>query len=246
VTSRGGEFRRFHPEDTKEASMLLRVAALVCAFILAGSDAPAQKLVRVDFTGEIANVTGNPFGFSWRYWSKNKKVTGHFVYDPATPNALTPEQVKKKRTCSVAGSRRKHTFKHQTTHIYMQNLRRPSFEMNIDGHKILGSGRSKIHIKYRELDTMNNQFLFKDGKPAYMDYAKRHKHGRLTVDGRKVKDAEFTVHIFDQGQRLKSADLPARFPFATGKGLHAGINLEIGRSSFGIPITKMTSKTIRR
>ena len=199
--------------------------------------------MRVDFTGVIATTVGDPFGQPYEHWAQ-KEVTGYFLYDPSTPNALTPEQVEKKRTYKVAGKKTSRTYKEETTHIYLQSLAQPGFQLDLPGHRIVGSKRSLIHIKFREMDTKNSQFLFKDGDNAYVEYKKRHQHGRLTVDGSQVEKANVFLHFFDQGQKLKSAALPARFPFVLGKDLSLGASVDIGGTSIVFRVTKMSWKSL--
>lgn len=227
--------------------MRMRLLAMVGALVFLGavdpsaSNAAGGKLVRVEFTGVIRTTTNDPFGEPYAHW-KGKPVKGYFLYDPATRNALTPEQVEKKRTKRNAGTRSKRTLKEETTHIYLQNLPRSGFELELPGHKIVGSRRPLIHIKYRELDTKNSQFLFKDGKGAYVEYKRRQQHGRLMVDGESVKDAQVTLHFFDRGERLKSADLPEKFPFVLGKDLRLGASVDVGGRAILFEVTKLSWK----
>ena len=231
--------------------MPYRTLLLLSALVFLGtvgqveSSAASGKLVRVEFEGRIKTTANDPFGEPYAHW-RNKEVKGYFVYDPSTPNALTPEQVEKKRIKRIAGKKSKRTLKEETTHLYLQDLKQPGLEIRLPGHEIVGSRRSLIRVTYRELDTKNSQFLLKDGSRAYVEYKKRDQHGRLKVDGETVKDAQVTLHFVDQGQTLKGAELPARFPFTLGKDLRIGASVGIGRSSILFEVTKLSWKTVSR
>ena len=229
----------------------MSVRCVVGVVLLAGlgsglapsSSAGEGKLVRVAFEGVIKTTTGDPFGQSYEHW-RDKPVQGYFLYDPATPNALTPEQVEKKRTYRVAGSGAKRTMKEETTHLYLQDLKRPGFTLTLPGHEVVGSRRSLLYVKFHEMDTPNNQFIFKDGRQAYVEYKKREQHGRLMVDGESVKDAEVTLHFFDQGGKLKRAELPERFPFELGEDLKLGAEVVVEGKAILFRITKLAATRI--
>ena len=131
-------------------------------------------------------------------------------------------------------------------HAYLHHLGRPCLEIQLPGHKVTGSRRPLIETTYRELDTKNNQFIYKDGRGAYVDYSKRNRHGCMMVDGGSVKNAQFRMHIFDQSEKLKSAELPERFPFTLGGELGFGASVEIDGKSISFRFTKLSSKSVSR
>jgi hypothetical protein len=63
---------------------------------------------------------------------------------------------------------------------------------------------------------------------------------------RERRERRLRPALFDQGEKLKSADLPARFPFVLGKGLSLGGSLDVDGKSIMFRVTKLTWTTVSR